>query len=157
MRLSPSNIQDSGLLVGHGVHDARIAALAIEYGKELALTLRRTDGHTVRLRLEGLGDVGMLDFHSGGIVLEVFVWAPGAAPATTLVAPGGAWAVLFAGIHREDELPDAARRVASAGRFAHLVHVTCSYGGSIAALCEAIDVEAIRLRIRSAIRSGSNT
>jgi len=86
-----------------------------------------------------------LGFRNGAILAEVFVWKPDSVPATAITRSDGPWNVLFANNVQHADLLDSIDGIVREGLFSYIVLVECSYGGSIAALCQTIDIETIEM------------
>jgi hypothetical protein len=140
MRVTTANINDAGQLVGFGLHDAVVVGLAYEEGTHFLLRSRRGDGRTVSLRLEGVGPVGALGLRLPAIISEVFAWHPESTPKGAATLRDGAWNVLFAGDVTAKDVDLAIRGAVGRNEFAYLVHIGCSFGGAVSALCRDVHV-----------------
>jgi hypothetical protein len=135
-----SQISASGQVVGFRLHDATVTGLRYEVGAALELAMRRVDGTQVTVRLRDAGQIGTNGFRAPAIVADIYAWHPSQTPSAALTLPDGAWRVLFANELQGDALRMEAARIGMENRYAFIVVVACSYGGSIAALCDDIEI-----------------
>jgi hypothetical protein len=140
MYVTGPNVNSAGQLIGFGLHDSVLTGLSVEFGRALAAYFQKVDGTRLRLDLTGLGPLGSCGLRNGAIVSDVFVWRPADVPPATFLMSDGPFAVLFAGDIPQKDLERAARDLVTAKQFDWMVQIVCSYGGSLAALCNQIEV-----------------
>jgi hypothetical protein len=140
MRITSDSANSAGQLTGFGLHDSVLVGLSVEFDRSLRASFRRPDGSTAQLSLLGLGPVGAVALRNGAIVAEVFIWAPKQVPEDSIELVDGAWSVVFAGDIKQGDIRRVAERHISQGQFSWMVLIECSFGGSLAALCQQIEV-----------------
>jgi len=141
MQIARKSLTHAGQMTGFGFHDAVLVALSIAFDRQFEASFRRTDGALVQLRLTGLGPVGTFGIRNGAIVSDVFAWSLSDVPADSINQPDGAWGVLFGGdIRRPEALQHAVEVIIKRAEFSWMVLIECSYGGSLAALCQEVEV-----------------
>jgi hypothetical protein len=129
----------AGVMLGFSYHDSSLAGLEWAETRYLRIRLLSRDSiNTVELC--DLDTVSLQQVWNGAIISEIFAWPITAVPDTVWDMSDGAWHVLLSGrSHRSDEKP-AAAQIIKRRPSAFLVQVMTSYGGTIAAVCEKINV-----------------
>ena len=128
----------NGMLIGARIHDSRLVSLAIISEVRMELKFRRLSGELVMLVLNGLHEFNVVEMWDGAIASELFVWNVGSVPDEAWNVPDSAWNVLFTKRLRPQDDRRAVKKIVEAHPDAFLVQLACSYGGNIAAVCEAI-------------------
>jgi len=130
---------EAGLIRGFSYHDSGLVGLEWSGSRYLRLRLSTPDGVTT-VEFGELDTVTFQEIWNGAIVSDIFVWPVVAVPETVWDMSDGAWSVLLSGrTYRSDEKSVAAQ-IIKRKPSAFLVQVLNSYGGSIAAVCEKIEV-----------------
>lgn len=141
MQISSQHVNEYGQLVGFRVHDARVIGFSHQDEGPFSLQLLRIDGSVARLSFRGVDRFGFRGFRNGAIILDIYFWDPQQTPPWHASDPEGAWAVLFGNDYEVSALPSAVERVLENRESGYLVFVECSYGGSIALLCESMELD----------------
>lgn len=139
MKITSADINEFGQLTKLGLHDASIVGFSYRYDEEFSFDMRRVDGSAVSLSLTKVTRFGCSGFQKGAIVSDVYIWRPGLTPAWHASDAEGAWAVLFGNEIDVATLPSVIKPIVEGREASFLVLVECSYGGSIALLCEEIE------------------
>jgi hypothetical protein len=129
----------SGMVVGPRVHDSALKSLAYSDVGSLRLTVERTSGEAVSIELSGVTELNFAGFRSGAIISDISVWPVTNIPESAWDVPDSPWNVLFSGLLEPASRPVAASRIAQERPDAQIVCVLCSYGGALAAVCDAVD------------------
>lgn len=120
--------------MGPGLHDGHLFELDFSDGDAIHLRIRTVAESVVDVELSGIGDVSMIQFYNGAIVSALYVWTIAEAPERALQA-------LFAGrLHSPVDIQTQASRIASEHPKGHVVELVCSYGGTILAVCDEVQV-----------------
>jgi hypothetical protein len=130
-----------GMLLGPRAHDGTIHGLDYGEDESLVLRVRRTGGDFVAIKVSGVKHVGVVQFRSGAIVSEIFAWKLRDFSNEIRDVPDGPWNVLFAGDLKFHDVQKAAERLIETWPDCYLLHVLCSYGGTLAALGSSIVIE----------------
>jgi len=99
---------------------------------------RQLSGESALVVLNGLHEYNVVEMWDGAIVSELFVWNVGSVPDEAWNTPDSGWNALFAKRVRSPDDRRAAEKIVRANPKAFLVQLACSYGGSVAAVCESI-------------------
>lgn len=128
----------AGSVLGFSYHDAILTGL--EWAESSYFRMRLSQPHgTTTIELTDL-DTLTLQVWNGAIISDIFVWPVGAVPETVWNMGDGAWHVLLSGRVRSSDERLAAAQIIERRPTALLIHVLTSYGGTIVAVCENIDV-----------------
>jgi hypothetical protein len=136
---TPWRTDEHGMLLGISYHDSYLSKLTFSEDSGLELEMRSADGERVALELSGLRHLNIVSLWNVPIVAYIFVWKLGAVPESRWRVPDCAWNLLFADqIGLIEKRKAAAARIVQKSPDALLVDVSCSYGGSLAAVCDGI-------------------
>ena len=130
-----------GRLKVPGIHDARLSALTLDFGKRLCFDAAGANGERSSFVLDGLYMLNISDLWDGVIVDSISMWRlDGGDGARWSADAGRAWTSLLSG--RVDPGSEAREieRMGQKHRRLTLVDVSCSYGGAIQALCRDLFV-----------------
>lgn len=129
----------AGQMLGFSYHDASLIGLEWVEKRYLRARLAMPDGVNT-MELCDLDTVTLQQVWNGLIVSDILAWRVNAVPETAWDMSDGAWHVLFSGrVHASDER-SLADQIIRRKPSAFLVQVLSSYGGSLAAICENINV-----------------
>ena len=124
-------------LVG-GIHDGRVVRFAFADGDYFNLTIRGEPNRLVEIELSGIGETNLCDMCNGSIVSTVYVWSVRSVPLSTWDLPNSGWNLLFSNRYAKPDVKELAARIALKRPHAKLVQVECSYGGSLAVVCDQV-------------------
>jgi hypothetical protein len=142
MLVTKANVDSSGMVGGFPIHDANL--LELEYRRSESIYLRciHPTGKTLHARFNEPGEFGMIGFRGDAILSEVFLWDLASVPEAQLSGSDGAWNVLFGGDLPATDLPAAARARQRKAQYSTLALISCSYGGTMALLCNSVNMVA---------------
>ena len=108
-------------------------------GDSLQISLKRDDSSIVTIDFIKAMDVGFVDFRTGAIVANIFAWRLNDFDDKMEIPHDQktAWRVLFANHIYEKDFMKAIQNL-NKTYFGYLVLIECSYGGSIACICNDI-------------------
>jgi hypothetical protein len=133
-------VEESGMLVGARIHDSELIGFAITPSLEMKWQFRRLAGDTVEIVLKGVRDFNVIGLSNDAIAAEIFVWNVRSVPDAAWNVPDSGWNALFADRLQPQDRRRAAKDIMVASPEAYLVQLACSYGGSVAAVCESISI-----------------
>ena len=129
-----------GMLRGVRYHDGLLESLEFVSGDQLTLKIRATSAELLTARATGLTDA-FVELWAGNIISDIFIWRLGEAPAATSVRDGP-WNTLFRGRAKSlDEIAELAADVKQRHADHCLLHVLCSYGGTLVAVGRNIEID----------------
>lgn len=137
MNTSQVSIDQSGRIIGGGIHDAVIRAFRFVEGERFDVCLRDPDNQERWICLVDLPRIGFRDVINGSVISEVFCWRLSDEMAMQQVA-NDAWRVLLGGNYVEMDFKELVSKLAVRYASMFLVLFESSYGGSIAAICREI-------------------
>lgn len=127
----------NGMVLRPRVHDSHLSKLTLTERLVLDIHMRRSDSTLASLEMRGLEAVNIASLWEGAIVSEVFVWNVRAVPEAWDIRDSG-WNVLFSNRVKPLDAKQEVSRMASKKPEAFLVQLAFSYGGSLAAVCDAV-------------------
>src|SRR5215216_6010523 len=128
---------ENGMLLGARVHDSHLVKLAVSE-QSLEFDMCRLSGEIVTVELLGVGEFTLRELWNGAIVSEFWVWKVGSVPEVSWSIPDAAWNVLFSSRLKPADAKSAAAKIVQARPDSFLVQLACSYGGTMAAVCDRI-------------------
>jgi hypothetical protein len=131
--------EESGRLIGGRIHDSTLLTFAVVSQGDLRLEVKRSAG-LARLDFVRAREFTVAELWDGAILSDVFAWKAGSVPEATWAVSDGGWRALFGERMSLAHAGLAAQRIASRQPEPWLIQVFCSYGGSIAAVCDAIRI-----------------
>ena len=132
----PWKTDADGMLLGAHAHDGQIIDLSYSKGL-LSFEVERLSGDIVQFEIDGVTELN-LALWEGTILSEIFVWKISTSAEHVSVSMLNAWEFLYR--ERAVDLELEVRRAAKKRAELFLVHVSCSYGGEIAAICNRIAI-----------------
>lgn len=130
---------ESGRMLGTGIHDAELFAFSTSSPGKMRLDLRQT-ARLLRADFLGVREITIAELWERAILSEIFVWKAGSVPEETWSIPDGGWRALFRNRLSVADARRAALAIAARRPEPWLVQITCSYGGSIAIVCDSIHI-----------------
>jgi hypothetical protein len=124
-----------GMLFGARIHDSQMLGLTMSESA-LSILVKRLDGGEVRVELSNLGDFNV-SIWNWPIISEIFVWNINAVPEEYWNAPDMGWNALYKHISDVKTNASAAIKKRPTSFF---VLVSTSYGGTLAAICDQVNV-----------------
>jgi hypothetical protein len=129
----------SGVMLGFSYHDSSLVGLEWVQTSYLRIRLLTPNGiNTVELC--DLDTVSLQQVWNGAIISEIFAWPITAVPDAVWDMSDGAWHVLLSGRTKGSDERLTATQIMKRNPSAFLVQIMTSYGGTIAAVCEKINV-----------------
>ncbi|TVQ81721.1 MAG: hypothetical protein EA357_11845 [Micavibrio sp.] len=127
----PYEIDKDGMVGGVHYHDGQI--LAFSFSENICyIQLRHLGGSTVELQLTELHKWG-IDFWDWAIIDTIYIWK-----IKTLVPELKIWNNLYRELNKPDDVKKVAAAVIKKFPESFLIHIDCSYGGNMAAVCNHI-------------------
>jgi hypothetical protein len=134
---------ENGMLLGARVHDSHLIKLVVS-DAGLEFGMRRISGDIVTVELSGLAELTVRELWNGAIVSEFWIWNVGSVPEACWSIPDSGWNVIFSKRLKMEDAKREAAKIALARPESFLVHLACSYGGAVAAVCDRIGVFEMR-------------
>lgn len=130
------NTDANGMLLGARAHDGLIADLS--YSKNLlSVRVKRVAGDFVLFEFDEVTELN-LTFWEGSILSEVFAWKLDAFAGDASLSSENAWKFLYR--ERAVDLTREVERTIKKKPKSMLIHLLCSYGGEIAAICNRVTI-----------------
>jgi hypothetical protein len=125
-----------GIIQGAAVHDSHLIDL-VRSSHGLSFRAKRVTGDTVLFELEDL-NILKLELWEGVIISEIYAWNVTEYPENSWVDPDNAWNLLFS--DRAYDTKGEAEKLIKERPKSLLVHVACSYGGVVVAVCSRLSI-----------------
>jgi hypothetical protein len=129
----------TGLLRGVSVHDGHLTGLLYS-PRRLRVAVLNIAGETIQFELSGVQELTIGELWNGAIVGSIYAWKASDVPDTSWGTPDSGWGALFRNRVAAVDAGLMVRRIRGRAPEPWLVQLECSYGGFIAALCEALQV-----------------
>jgi hypothetical protein len=126
----------AGMVLGARAHDGILTSISLSEN-ELSFHVKRLSGDTVLFELKGIGEFN-IKLCDGAILSEVYAWKISSFPENAWVVPDNAWNVLYQ--ERVRDVRSVAEQISRKRPTSLLIHVTCSYGGAIAVVCDRFSI-----------------
>lgn len=123
-----------------GIHDGRIVSFAFAESDCFSLGILGEANRLVEIELSGIADMNVRDLCNGSIVSTVYVWSVRSVPLSTWDLPNSGWNLLFSNRYSKPDAKEFAARIALKRPQSKLVQVECSYGGSVAVVCDEVSI-----------------
>jgi len=121
-----------------GIHDAMLLALKIEKDERIQI---ETAADTVNLSisLRGVVEFNVSNMCNGSIILDLFCWNVSEVPSNIEIYDN-AWNILYSSRYKAEDINYLAKKKMELFPDKFLVHLSCSYGGDLAAICKNIEI-----------------
>ena len=123
-----------------GIHDGRIVRFAFAESDCFSLAILGEANRLVEIELFRIADMNVRDVCNGSIVSTVYIWSVRNVPLSTWDLPNSGWNLLFSNRYSKSDVKEFAARIALQRPQSKLVQVECSYGGSIAVVCDEVSI-----------------
>ncbi len=133
------NIDQYSRIIHKGIHDAQLRELHYIVGDKFEISLSDELNNNHRLSLRPIYKIGISNFIEGNIISHIFLWTIGG-EVLEKITNGDVWRVLYEQNYDSKTISEISSRDKSnhSGRF--LVFLECSYGCSIAAICDEVSI-----------------
>lgn len=139
-------IDSTGQMRGFSYHDGSLETLEWVKKRYIRMRIAAVDGSISVVELCDLDTVA-LQLWEGAIISDLFAWSIDAVPDVQWNTNDGAWHALLSGRTGRSDKRSAAAEIVKRKPTAFLVQVLTSYGGTMAVVCESINVSKETLAI----------
>lgn len=127
-----------GRIIGAHLHDSYISKVLFSDGHVFSLEIHDIYGDIIEIDAIGISDISIVEFCNGAIISSIYFWKIDSVPERWNITDS-VWNILFFNRIGLSGAKEKAAKIARDKPNSFLMKIECSYGGSIALICDHID------------------